>query len=55
MKTVFPPFEFKNDRRKLENQDGLVSVVTSLGYGMHAGESGDDFRRVLTFLSLLQY
>jgi len=55
LKTVFPQFEFKNDSRKFENQDGLVSIVTSLGYGMHAGESGDDFRRVLTFLSFLHY
>jgi hypothetical protein len=54
LKNVFPPFKFKNDGRKLENQDELVSIVTSLDYGMHAGESGDDFRRVLTFLSLLQ-
>lgn len=55
LKTVFPSIKFKTDRRKLENQDGLVNVVTSLGYGMHAGESGDDFRRVLTFISILQY
>jgi hypothetical protein len=55
LKIVFSPFKFKNDRRKLEKQDGLFSIVTSLGYGIHAGESGDDFRRALTFLSSLQY
>jgi hypothetical protein len=53
IKTVFSPFKFKNDSRKLGNQDGLLSIDL-LGYGMHAGEEGDDFRRVLIFLFFSQ-